>query len=440
MQLLPGEASEEERLRRAKDLLERAEASNDRSAAPLRARLLEKEGRSSRAVEILGSACREGGVSACDAYRSGVEASSYPPLNQATLAANCRRGRAWACAALPDPRAALRACLLDGDQCGDWDESLVEAIAGHGSNATGRAASLVSPSSEKLRQQCSGGDGMACTLVGLTRAASSSDASSGEPPAVWFERGCEDGDPLGCDRRAYRLETEGADASEILPLYRKACEQGVGVACRRQIIHRGADNFLTDASSGDVWRLHRRVCQRDVYPPICRDHEPADWLALRHHPEHAIDPGSAMLGTSMIFHDRGCRAGYKYGCWNWSTSLMQWTGRVHRAEAWTRVTDWLQRACELDHISACAELGEHSLQIGAGNPATLKRGEAALDKACRHRNFEACMTLGRALQEGGDLPADPDKAASVFHGACQAGHQPACHPSESSETLDLSLD
>jgi TPR repeat protein len=278
---------------------------------------------------------------------------------------------------------------------------------------------------------------MACTLVGQFQEAESDGEAD---PTTWFEKGCEAGDPLGCDRLAYRRESDGAETPEFLPLYRKACQQGVGVACRRQVILRAANNLLDEGGPGEVWKLHRRVCRRDVYPPICRDHEPVDWLALGHHPEHVVDAGSTLRGTAMVFYERACRADDKYGCWLWGKGILGSAEPTHRAGSWERATDRWQRACDMNHRAACTRLADHYMQVAQGDRARLEKAEELLAKACRRRYFDACMTLGRALSEGGELPANPERAASVFEGACKAGHQPACDPEAATDGLDIPSD
>jgi TPR repeat protein len=65
----------------------------------------------------------------------------------------------------------------------------------------------------------------------------------------------------------------------------------------------------------------------------------------------------------------------------------------------------------------------------AGTPAsqgTLATDEVGLQATCHNGTLEACVSLAELYLKGGEIPADPQRAAQLYEQACSGQNGKAC--------------
>ena len=289
-----------------------------------------------------------------------------------------------------------------------------------------------------LEHACAKGEGDACTY--LARSLDDNDGNDDienlEPDLdrarELFIRGCELGSLFGCSQTVYRYqygELFPRDLEKALVFARAACaisahhcedEQNIQLALEREALsnqhgHLGA--VLTEHYAGvkptHIGRVRRARLR-------CREGDLSGCLDLANYyevsaygDEGAVEIYATDRDWTKALYAHACDQGSGNGCYAYG-SMFQHTDESDPEIA----IDYFKRACQLNHPSACGELGS-AFERGWDVNEDPSLARAYYSKACDlgwsyacgelsevqdclyHRGYQ-CYVLGRAFERGRD--------------------------------------
>jgi TPR repeat protein len=225
-----------------------------------------------------------------------------------------------------------------------------------------------------------------------------------------FRRGCELGDPEGCEALAFLEEN-----SEIIDGRKTAVDEAFARACRGGrpgSCHRLALRWLEDAAAQErSMALLIDNCNRG-YTPSC------NVAAIRYAP--LLSPVTSCERV-LPFAERSCATDDSLGCA--LADAYHMTTPANRAAALER----LRSACETDQPLACLYWSDAEEGDPARDDQQVRR---AYGMACQRRDSPG-FWLGCARAEAHDLAhatshIEVDSAISHLRDQCVAGSAPAC--------------
>ena len=231
-----------------------------------------------------------------------------------------------------------------------------------------------------------------------------------------FRKGCAGEDHRSCFAMAEAF-TDGAgvtaDAAQANEAYQKACEYGLGIACRQV----GDQYVLVAANPRDAALWYGIGCELQDGPSCT-----ATALAYERGDQDQSDPERArrhFLAACQYGSGRGCTLlGYRY-----SKGLEGAKRDDNVALALFR------RGCEADDAEGCRFLAELHEQGRGGLPTTGTTVRQAYERACQLGDTVSCRWVGATNYAAGDYR----KSMLAARRGCELGDTKSCKLAEKAE-------
>ena len=222
-----------------------------------------------------------------------------------------------------------------------------------------------------------------------------------------FVKACDGGLAEGCDRLGYVLLSLTASDKEIEDAWQRACNLGLGPACR--IL---AGRFLYDNKRRDMSRgraLLDRSCKLGT-AISCLD------LAKTYfEPMDGSKPADASIAQGVEVLKQACSARRQAACSK--LGVMYSEGKVVPKDEKVGLS-YYEQSCAAGNDASCAEAGMMVL-LGRGASKDAARAGALLEKACSpERPMTTCGSLARIFREGKVVPKDAKRAAGYLERSC----------------------
>lgn len=303
--------------------------------------------RATASIEVAIVACEHGAATRCIAAADDMERNEMSQHLRHT----------------PHDLREIGFALLD-DQCSAGNP---QACLTYGKDLVEGDDSGITRGISRLERACGLGSGAACMYLGDQYSSGELIAKDNERALDMYDRACTSGEAHGCARLADRLTHEKASASHkgrISALYRKACAADDGLACE----HSAADRIAVGDRTGALADL-MRACE-------AKDMEACDKAGTL-----ATDPGRA-----RVLYLRACEADVASGCSHLADMVNQGKGGPRN---WGKALTLAEKACGLDHDSAC----NHAGQIRAHAPDARCTTESDCQRLCHEKLDRACKQL-----------------------------------------------
>ncbi len=262
----------------------------------------------------------------------------------------------------------------------------------------------------RLHQQaCDGADAEGCMSAAQDYLCAPDKSSPHALSAL--EHGCALGAAPACTNAGLML-SQGADGVakdpfRAAPLLQRACDGGDVAGCANLgWLYALGTGVPVDVDKAE--QLSLGACRRGSMVGCSN----VGWLAMNAH------DGARALEYSQ----RACDGNHMPACANLGVLYMRGLGVGVDA---SKAVGYMQRGCDGGDATACANLGAFYINgVGVGRDVT--RGAAIMKRACDSGNLPACDNYGVLYHEGLGVPKDTSKAEALFKRACDGGLGSAC--------------
>jgi TPR repeat protein len=301
------------------------------------------------------------------------------------------------------------------------------------------------PPDEELAHACAAGRGAACTKYGAQF--ETSNFQRVDEIAEWFRRGCELGDPDGCDRyadmQAYRLK----NLDQARWAYERSCKAGRRGACHQlgKVLlenpsQRAAAAALLESNCAQGFSLSCTLGAIAVAPLLgpesdcrraaplaektCRSSREASACAIRDACQLADESQRADALARLRL---ACDRRVPFACLYWADAQGDASADPEK------VTGAYEIACHAQYREAevaCPRLV--ALELAAvSTPSQAEQPLRFLKKACEASLGAACCALGDVYESGRLVEADPAQGKALKTKACHLGDSRCCAPKAS---------
>lgn len=295
---------------------------------------------------------------------------------------------------------------------------------------------------EELARACAAGHGAACTKYGDQF--EMSHFQQVDEIAEWFRRGCELGDPDGCDKyaslQAYRLK----NWDQARWAYDRSCKTGRRGACHQlgKVLledpsQRAAAASLLERNCAEGFSLSCTLAAIAVAPLLgpeadcrravplaektCGSSKEATACAIRDACQLA-DEGQRAAALARL--RLACDRRVSFACLYWADAQGDSPANPER------VAGAYDIACRTEYREAevaCPRLAALKL-AAASTPSQAEQLVRFLKKACEASLGAACCALADVYQSGKWADADPAEAKALNAKACRLGDSRCCAP------------
>lgn len=219
-------------------------------------------------------------------------------------------------------------------------------------------------------------------------------------------RACELGDLHGCNNYAVSLGPR-ASSDATIPLFRRACDGGVDVACDTLGAHYAkGQGVRKDPALAEA--LFARGCDGG-WGPACANLG----VLMSESGNHAV---------AAQAHERACLGGVGPSCSISARQLLDGDLTVARRE---RTFSVASRGCRLSDHRSCNILGVH-YEDGIAVAKDPARAASLYGQACAGELGVGCTNLGRLHQAGAGVALNEAEAFEQFKRGCRLGDPGGC--------------
>jgi TPR repeat protein len=227
-------------------------------------------------------------------------------------------------------------------------------------------------------------------------------------------------DDAGACSYAGRMWLDGRgvarDPDRGLGMLARACEGGVGMACKVAVRWLSDEGHAESVKDGPALRLRldaESTC-------LAGSAEDCTVLGIAYSTGH--DPYPRDLARSALEYQRGCNLGSGLGCSNLGDAY-EYGHAVPRDLA--RAATLYERACHIGTPVGCANLG-HLAQHGEGVARDVARARVLYRDACLQGDPYGCLHSQLMAAEDAGAPRDPQRSLDYWRRGCDARDGRAC--------------
>ncbi len=379
-----------------------------------------------RAVTVYQSACDASAGAACDRLGAivGLNGRKVHDVKKATalfqracdakIASGCAHlGYAlesgWAEGGASKATGLYEKACSDGEgkACAFWAEAIRSGRGGATPDVT-KADVTWAKGKASLESGCKGGDGEACSLLGVAddRSGNLSEART------FYKKGCDLEDGLGCTNLAH-LDLEGTDPAGALQSFTKLCGNGEAAACDDQgIVEARLPSQTRFGPRGEI--VYKFNCDQAMQAGC------SAWGESR-----ILPGGGGDLAKAFEALKRGCDLGSTIACVN-SGGLM-YLGHGAKKDR-PGAHGLFDKACAAGDPSGCGESGSLYQTDYIEQPADLVKAYSNLAEACKSGELDACANADELLAQGKGTTKDEAAALADITSLCEHKKVPfACY-------------
>jgi len=268
-----------------------------------------------------------------------------------------------------------------------------------------------------LEARCQAAEAVACNNLGAALEHGSNGFEQDKTAAIKaYEKACDLEEPYSCSNVAIMThEGRGVDPdpAKALPWAKRGCNGGDPKGCDWAAkILRDAD---LQANALEVANLSRRGCEMD-HASSCI------WWGI------ALEDGTGVVQdkhAAIANYAKACDLDEGIGCYNAALTYKDNQNAFLGSDRFQNSASFAQRGCELRHAGACNTLG-YALDIGRGVERDQAQARAVFEDTCAWDSGLGCYNLSQLLREGTGGPRDRGYAQELRRKACTLGYEKAC--------------
>ena len=262
------------------------------------------------------------------------------------------------------------------------------------------------------KEACDGGNGQACTSLGLRHAHGDAGVPKDDKIAnQFYERGCTLGDGRACLGLGFNV-SRGVGAARSRQraneLYQRGCDSGFAPACENL-----SGQYEGGGETAEDWpravSLLQRACALD-------SGNACDRLAAVQ--EQGLFGVHADADVALPNREKACTLGVASSC-------TRGASRYQQQREQEKANAMLLRGCRLKDAKSCYALGVNEVN-GRGDLYDFPGGVAHFTEACQLKYPNACTNLGNNYALGRGIAYDPIKAMQFYKDGCDLKDPAAC--------------
>lgn len=238
-----------------------------------------------------------------------------------------------------------------------------------------------------------------------------------------FIRACDEGDPQGC-RYAGGTYLQGLDQVEANPTLseqylRRGCDSGVMRACAN-LGSLYAQGRGVGQDYDQAFALYGKAC--DGGDAIgCKDL--GDAYINGTGVAKAPDRANQFYAKDISIFRNSCDSGELVECMNLG---LEYQGGRGVGEDDAQALVYFRKACDGGSLDGCDQLG-NAYYNGQGVDKDYRIAVTFFRKSCDGGDSDACISLAEAYQKGEGVPVDKAQAITIYQKSCDRGSPSSCN-------------